>query len=45
LGFDKFDQKWEISVMHWTNDIIICNHFDTEGNSILVGEDITSDKY
>lgn len=32
-------------MIHWINDIIMCNHFDTEGNSILVDEDITSDRY
>lgn len=45
LGFDKFNQQWEMSMMHWINDIIMCNHFDTEGHSILEDEDITSDEY
>lgn len=45
LAFDKCDGNWEISMIHWINDIIMCNHFDTEGNSILVDEDITSDRY
>lgn len=47
LELDKFynGKNWEISVIHKLNDIFMCNHFDNNGNALLVDEDITSDKY
>lgn len=47
LELDKFDngKNWEISVLHILNDILMCNHFDNNGNMLLFDEDITSDKY
>lgn len=47
LELDKFDsgKNWEVSVLHKLNDILMCNHFDNNGNALLIDEDITSDKY
>lgn len=45
LGFDKFDVHWEISMSHWIHNILMCNHFDNDGNSVLVDDDIKSDEY
>lgn len=47
LELDKFDsgKNWEVSVLHKLNDILMCNHFDNNGNVLLIDEDITSDKY
>lgn len=32
-------------MLHILNDILMCNHFDNNGNMLLIDEDITSDKY
>lgn len=37
--------NWELSMSRYITDILLCNHFDNDGNSVLVDEDITSDKY
>lgn len=45
LRFDESNENWEPSMIRWINDIIMCNHFDGEGHSILEDDDIISDKY
>lgn len=46
LGFDKFEngRNWELNIIRYINDILLCNHFDYKGDCILDEEDHIGDE-